>query len=559
MITSSIAKPYTVRRMLLRTVNMYSRIVLRKMSTTSQFSTKSVTNKPLGLGYSFFPSPQQHSHKSTPNLWPGVSSESESELASLLRLDNEKHHIFHNDLLGYHNHLTHHLFAAYAMGCSPEVLSATYKLHADYQNPAFKSPSDITENNWTQHLGKRDYYNAYMHFYASQINAHGPQKTLEKYVFSKEANLTPEGKQGAHMLARFMSGLLHPMIHTGHWAEFNVPGMLAEGLALASITSSNSTPLFPPDFFDYGTQKPESPAQSIVEHAATALRNPSLDNPRSSSPSANTGGSHSLDIIHRMLQDPSLAADKTCTPDSEDEFRDTVQAVGDKIREYAKMWQVDSEREVPEKLEEVAWLATLLYGLGGWRKGKQFRSEFYLLHMVTSSSFISSFLTHLSFSSQSALLRAQVSVILGWWVSRGRPAIPISDYYSREFDPSLLIPKALQVHLDKSAVGISKDKTTNLPSNMWLAIIESALNHPEPHLLKIQRALAHFDRLYGKTPQGCFKGETELEGAELLDGTLFWRVALHTQKALGWVREGELQRDFDRAGLGWDHLWEERE
>lgn len=69
-----------------------------------------------------------------------------------------------------------------------------------------------------------------MHFYASQIEVHGPINTLEKYVFSKEANLTAEGKQGPQMLDRFMSGLLHPMIHTGHWAEFNVPGILAEGV-----------------------------------------------------------------------------------------------------------------------------------------------------------------------------------------------------------------------------------------------------------------------------------------------------------------------------------------
>ncbi|KAG8916110.1 hypothetical protein FRC00_000584, partial [Tulasnella sp. 408] len=70
-------------------------------STTAQFHTKSVALKPLGLGYSFFPSPEQNNHKLAPKLWPGVSAESESELANLLRLDNEKHHIFFNDL-GYH-------------------------------------------------------------------------------------------------------------------------------------------------------------------------------------------------------------------------------------------------------------------------------------------------------------------------------------------------------------------------------------------------------------------------------------------------------------------------
>ncbi|KAG8892160.1 hypothetical protein FRC00_012553 [Tulasnella sp. 408] len=446
------------------------------------------------------------------------------------------------------------------MGCSPEpvwqVLNAAYKLHADYQRPAFQSPGEITEKNWSEHLGDKDYYNAYMHFYASQIDAHGPGKTLEKYVFAKEANLTADGKQGPQMLDRFMSGLLHPMIHTGHWAEFHVPGMLAEGLGMASTTPPNSPHLFPPDFFDYDTQRSGS-VQSMLDQATTTIRRLSLNNPRSTSPSSYTGGAHALDILHRMLQDPALAAGKTCQPDKDDMFTDTIKSVGDRIRKYAKMWQVDSDREVPEKLEEASWLATLVYGLGGFRKGKPFRSDFFLLHLVTSSIFISSLITHLSFASQSALLRAQVSVILGMWVSRGRPSIPIEDYYSREFDPTSLIPKALQVHPDKSAIGIGKDaSTTKLSSNMWLPIIESSLNHPEEHLLKNQRALAHFDHLYGKTPQGYFEGKTELEGAELLDGTLFWRVALHTQKALGWVREGEPQGSFERAGLGWDHLWE---
>ncbi|KAG8973301.1 hypothetical protein FRB90_009950, partial [Tulasnella sp. 427] len=486
------------------------------MSTTSQFSMNPLLNKPLGLGASFFPSPEENKHTLTPKFLPGVSAESQSELASLLRLNNEKHHIHYNDQ-GFHNHLTHHLFAAFAMGCAPEVLSAAYKHHAEYQNPAFKSQTDITEDNWTEHLGKWDYYNSYMHFYASQIDAHGPRKTLEKYVFSKEANLTPDGNQGPQMLDRFMSGLLHPMIHAGHWAEFNVPGMLAEGLALTSVTSANSAQLFPADFFEYESQL----------DSTTRVRKLSLNDPRSSSPSAYTGGSHSLDIVHRMLQDPDLAAGKTCTQDSDVKYSDTLKSAGGKIRDYVKLWQIDLDREVPEKLEEISWLVALLYGLGGWRKGHDFRSDFFLLHLVTSSIFLSSFLTHLSFPSQSALLRAHFSVTLAYWVSRGRPFLRIADYYSPSAPhPSTLIPPALAVHPSKSVLGVPSTPTTNLPSNIWLPIVASSLNHPEEHLLKTQRALAHFDRTYGKaTAQGYFHSKTELEGAEMLDGTLFWRVA----------------------------------
>jgi len=154
------------------------------------------------------------------------------------------------------------------------------------------------------------------------------------------------------------------------------------------------------------------------------------------------------------------------------------------------------------------------------------------------------------------LLLAHLVTILGWWVSQGRPAIPIEEYYSfSASDLSSLLPSALlSIKPDKSAIGIPSSAKP-LPTNMWLPMLESCLNHPEEHLIKNQRSLAHFDHLYGQTPQGFFQGKTNLHGAELLDGTLFWRVALHTMKAHGWVREGEPLGGFDRAGLGWDELW----
>ena len=47
---------------------------------------------------------------------------------------------------------------------------------------------------------------------------------------------------------------------------------------------------------------------------------------------------------------------------------------------------------------------------------------------------------------------------------------------------------------------------------------------------------------------GHFKG-TELEGAEVLDGSLFARIAGLTASRLGWMREGEEQRQWDFQGL----------
>ncbi len=145
-------------------------------------------------------------------------------------------------------------------------------------------------------------------------------------------------------------------------------------------------------------------------------------------------------------------------------------------------------------------------------------------------------------------------MILAYWISRGRPSLPIGDFYNT-FEAQELIPKALDVVPGKDAIGVDKN---TLAANLWLPIVESALNHPEEHLIKVQRSLAHFDALYGGTSKGRF-ATTNLRGAELLDGAIFWRIGLETQKAMGWVREGEPQGKFSRAGLGWDEGWEDDE
>jgi hypothetical protein len=47
--------------------------------------------------------------------------------------------------------------------------------------------------------------------------------------------------------------------------------------------------------------------------------------------------------------------------------------------------------------------------------------------------------------------------------------------------------------------------------------------------VKTQRTLAHFSSIYGTRPKGYFMG-TELEGAEMLDGSLFLRAAILTDE-----------------------------
>lgn len=92
-------------------------------------------------------------------------------------------------------------------------------------------------------------------------------------------------------------------------------------------------------------------------------------------------GLHSFTIIAKMLTDSRLTPDKTRKGDSPTPFVDTMQNVGTVIREYARQWIVPSDGDIQglsEKIEELQWLATLLFGLGGWKEGHKFRSDFFL-------------------------------------------------------------------------------------------------------------------------------------------------------------------------------------
>jgi len=99
-----------------------------------------------------YPVPDSSQTIHTPNVSPGASTASAAELQKWLKADAENWHVFFNEK-GFHNHLTHHLYAAYALGAPPEIVKEAYEVHAKYQRKAFASPGPIDEKNWKTHLG----------------------------------------------------------------------------------------------------------------------------------------------------------------------------------------------------------------------------------------------------------------------------------------------------------------------------------------------------------------------------------------------------------------------
>ncbi len=153
-------------------------------------------------------------------------------------------------------------------------------------------------------------------------------------------------------------------------------------------------------------------------------------------------------------------------------------------------------------------------------------------------------MAHLSPTSTTILLRTYLLNTLALYVARGRPPLPIAEF----FDHVTPTPAAPAHVSKKPAEGtLAPEK---LAANPWLALLQSTIMHPDDHLCKLQRALSHYAALYGTTPKGHFKDMgVELEGAERLDGSLFVCTAGLAMDRVGWMREGEERRVWDFDGF----------
>lgn len=151
----------------------------------------------------------------------------------------------------YLSHAAHRAIASWALGADAHAIQAGYDKDCGYEKKAFESPGTITNTNFNEHLGddrcvllcprldvseKRNsnrYFNAYMQFFTLYVREHGVSKAIEEFIFSHRLNLgsdTLSPDKQPQMLSRFLSGILHPLIHTGYGAEFRLPGMVVEGI-----------------------------------------------------------------------------------------------------------------------------------------------------------------------------------------------------------------------------------------------------------------------------------------------------------------------------------------
>ncbi|KAG2121595.1 hypothetical protein DEU56DRAFT_918116 [Suillus clintonianus] len=480
-----------------------------------------------------------------PNAGPGPTA----ALLKTLKDNHERSHVVFNDY-SFINHAAHHLLAIWALGASGPLITAAYEdTHLDHMRDAFQAPDRvvISDDNFHDYLGDENYYNAYLDYFRKVVLAPGAtiSSTLEKYIFSSEYNINTSlapGKQQPEMLNRFVEQVIHALIHAGYGAEFKLPGMLVEGLAQTSIRPARRSALVSRLLFPGNPDRPKS-------HV------------------------HALTILSHMLADSRFWTHIL----KKHEFKAMMVSHGELINSYAEMWtcEINSQDDFSHHLEELVWASTVMYGVSSWDgESDEYRADFFTMHIVTSCLFLPSLCAHLSYKSQSLLLRAHFLASITWWLVRGRGAVPLRKFFAAPLAPlpspahfkyATTLPGVLPQPAACALLG--GDSPHVVTPNVWYPVLQNAIVHPNEHLCKCQRALAHFAVLYGHREAGFMsevlssspavscpdtplmpgglelpEGECKALDApewEFLDGSLFLRVAWLTSAALGWVREGE--------------------
>ena len=144
---------------------------------------------------------------------------------------NDKEHDIYFGKDHFHNHFPHTLLAQFALGAPESRLKKEWILE-DYLSPIpEKQPTELNDSNWKDHIGVDKMYPNYLQYFKDKIAQDGVQETVVNYALDET------------LLPSFVSGAVHPLIHTGYGLEFGSDIVVAEGLSEACVHSPAFAPV----------------------------------------------------------------------------------------------------------------------------------------------------------------------------------------------------------------------------------------------------------------------------------------------------------------------------
>ncbi|KAE8343376.1 hypothetical protein BDV24DRAFT_149648 [Aspergillus arachidicola] len=194
-----------------------------------------------------------------------LEQRSADRASDLVMNNHSKFHTFHDEIVGFHNHISHHVLTLWALGATPDEMQAAYDFNKSFQLLTYYNDPSVNiklrdPEFFRQGLGNFELYGDYVRFFQAEVAAKGVPTVLNEYLFKGDT-------LAEDLLARLFSGFLHPLINLGFALEFQQPFLAAECLA-----STCMHPPYPAEFLTATEQhvecngRPRSlPILSIVE------------------------------------------------------------------------------------------------------------------------------------------------------------------------------------------------------------------------------------------------------------------------------------------------------
>ncbi|CEI92675.1 hypothetical protein RMCBS344292_06928 [Rhizopus microsporus] len=467
---------------------------------------------------------------------PGTDSASQLSTEQLLEKNHTEFDIFMNKKK-FHNHLSHHILAAYSLGASKDKLEQIFEKEAKIQRSRLPVEFKITRENYKEYAGNGSASTAFIDFFRSEIEKFGIIDTVRRWVFHGD------------FLARTVAGAFHPLIHIGYGLEFNIPGLVAEGLAMAACTGSEHTALVPTlPQLQTGSIVPAQ-AQVYAENASSTARgymaqfidqlstqlSTSLgiqdksrygDADRATNDSSHGRREPGQVDIHTYIRDSPLV--QIFNKIREDPIFDNLlpfeeqakrarlfsnKDATDRIKHYIYQWKLEENtRDVQAKFKELHLSAALLAGSTAVRDSHPgvLKVDFFLMHALTSSEFLHQFISKITPSESVLLLRGHLASCILEYIVCGRPELNVKGLLN------------YQSPLDK--------ETRN---NQWTLVLDRALDAKEVHVIKMVRSCA-----VGQMINGPYQS-TDLSKVWLQAA----KMAIDTNG------------DWEHEGVGFDEVW----
>nr|POE70860.1 questin oxidase [Quercus suber] len=289
-----------------------------------------------------------------------------------------------------HNHTVHSMLSVFALGGGPEQLRRAYDDDDLHQEPMPPVDPDVVKKlgdakTFMVKMRQLDQYGNFLMFFENEINSKGWSAVVNEYCFDHT-------EVGQAMLAQLFEGAYHPIIHLGFGVEFDQPSIVAEGLAHAATHDPAGIEKF------FIRSEELARTGSVTPMPLVELYKQVRENKK-------------IQTAAKMQQGPVRVRDGVMAEALED------------IAAVAAQFQVS-----PENLElhAVEMISCAAYSAGAaQRSGKASKIDFFLMHDVTSSLFITLLIRQpwITVENKVRLVEWKGRMDLVWYAASSAPAL----------------------------------------------------------------------------------------------------------------------------------------